>query len=117
MVDIEALKICALATKGPFKSGFEYECAYHEFEDTVGPEGVLELIGLVESAQARCAELQSHQDDYDRVHAGIEAAELDAARYRWLRAVDNHYGRSLLATCAPDKLDKAIDAEISKVKP
>lgn len=83
----------------------------------ISPSEVLELIDRLESAEARCAELQSHQDDYDRAHAGIEAAERDAARYRWLRAVDNDYGRSLLATCGPDKLDKAIDAEIAKAKP
>jgi hypothetical protein len=123
-INIEALKALAIksgATPDDLSSLTFAAAAY--------PSAFLALIERVEAAEARCAELQSHQDDYDRAHAGIEAAERDAARYRWLR--EQHWHNSslhvlsnpnkhhnLLGLDCPsgERLDFAIDAAIAKGK-
>jgi hypothetical protein len=86
------------------------------------------LIERLEAAEARCAELQSHQDDYNRAHVGIEAAERDADRYRWLReqtwysadmfVVAGSKSNVRRGTDCPngDRLDAAIDAARARGK-
>lgn len=111
MVDIEAMK-----------GRIERNIAREMPNLAISPVELRELIERLESAEARCAELQSQQDDYDRAHAWIDAAERDAARYRFLRERDHqaegppaafttHLGCDPFP-CGGETLDAAIDAEL-----
>lgn len=87
MIDIEVMKRAAEAAKKTCEQSgerwptdedwmeFQSTSAEADFVRQASPVAVLQLIARLHSAEARCAELQSHQDDYDRAHAGIEAAE------------------------------------------